>query len=265
MLAIFAIVPACAREINDTRVTEAVSRSIAALQRSQDQWKIPCMSCHHHGVPLVLYQSARLHGVKVNEESVRAFSVKTFRMLSGYEMALQMPLDAFGIGYGLLAIENAGINAGITAEILARRFQHSQHSDGHWSANDVRPPHSHSTFAATVLAVRAMDRHLPMSQAAGREEQFVRARQWLRRQTPVSTEDSTFRLLGLTWAHAGEADRNYAATDLLRRQRPDGGWGQMPDLESDAYSTGEALVALARSGAVATTDETYRRGVRFLL
>jgi hypothetical protein len=34
---------------------------------------------------------------------------------------------------------------------------------------------------------------------------------------------------------------------LTKRQQNDGGWRQLPGLESDAYATGQAFVALALS------------------
>jgi hypothetical protein len=52
---------------------------------------------------------------------------------------------------------------------------------------------------------------------------------------------------------------------LAAEQRPDGGWAQLPTMAPDAYATGEALVALAESGAIKTGDAVYQRGVRFLL
>ncbi len=48
-------------------------------------------------------------------------------------------------------------------------------------------------------------------------------------------------------------------------QRADGGWSQIPTLASDAYATGQALTALAESGALKPTDPVYQKGVRFLL
>ena len=39
----------------------------------------------------------------------------------------------------------------------------------------------------------------------------------------------------------------------------------MPPLGSDAYATGEALVALKESGALSVNDPAYQKGVRFLL
>ena len=41
-----------------------------------------------------------------------------------------------------------------------------------------------------------------------------------------------------------------AASALLKEQRSDGGWAQLPTLESDAYATGQALYALVESGAM---------------
>ena len=86
-----------------------------------------------------------------------------------------------------------------------------------------------------------------------------------RRAKPQSNEDHAFHLLGLTWVKAGRAAIRAAASALTARQRADGGWSQLPYLESDAYATGQALVALAESGAVNAADPAYRRGVEFLV
>jgi len=52
---------------------------------------------------------------------------------------------------------------------------------------------------------------------------------------------------------------------LLRSQRPDGGWEQTDEMGSDAYATGSALVALHFAGNLKTNDPAYQRGVAFLL
>jgi hypothetical protein len=56
-----------------------------------------------------------------------------------------------------------------------------------------------------------------------------------------------------------------AARELGQTQRPDGGWGQLDKMESDAYATGTALVALQQAGGLATGDQAYRRGLKYLL
>ena len=55
------------------------------------------------------------------------------------------------------------------------------------------------------------------------------------------------------------------AKDLLAEQRPDGGWAQLSTLASDAYATGQALVALSESHSLPVAATAYQRGVQFLL
>ena len=52
---------------------------------------------------------------------------------------------------------------------------------------------------------------------------------------------------------------------LRREQRKDGGWAQLPTLESDAYATGEALYTLAQFVKDPMADPAWQRGLRFLL
>jgi hypothetical protein len=103
----------------------------------------------------------------------------------------------------------------------------------------------------------------------GRGEEIAgrvaRARDWLVSATPRTTEDRTFQLLGLKWAGAGKADVDKAVAGLLAQQGKDGGWSQLVSMPSDAYATGQVLVALQQSGAVSVADLAYLRGTRFLL
>src|SRR5262249_34499002 len=103
----------------------------------------------------------------------------------------------------------------------------------------------------------------------GRKEEFVasvdRARRWLWSVKAETNEEAVFQLLGLHWA--GEPAERLAdlARSLLQRQRKDGGWAQLPALESDAYATGEVLYALAQAVKLPVTDPALQRGLRFLL
>jgi hypothetical protein len=73
------------------------------------------------------------------------------------------------------------------------------------------------------------------------------------------------QLLGLTWSGAGSELLRKTARGLLAEQRPDGGWGQLTALESDAYATGQAMVALKASGVMGASEMAWQRAEAFLL
>jgi hypothetical protein len=103
----------------------------------------------------------------------------------------------------------------------------------------------------------------------GRNEEFTacveRGCQWLWKVKAETNEEGIFQLLGLHWA--GEPAQKLAdlAQELRQQQRKDGGWAQLPMLESDAYATGQALYTLAQAVQLPVTDAGWQRGLRFLL
>jgi hypothetical protein len=94
------------------------------------------------------------------------------------------------------------------------------------------------------------------------EERIGRARDWLQRAAAITNDDAAMQMVGLHWASRDVASLGRA---LLARQRADGGWAQNPNLESDAFATGESLWALRECGALNARDAAYRRGVKYLM
>jgi hypothetical protein len=103
----------------------------------------------------------------------------------------------------------------------------------------------------------------------GREKEFAacigRGCRWLWKVKAETNEEAVFQLLGLHWA--GEPAEKLAdlAKTLKQQQRKDGGWAQLPTLESDAYATGEVLYTLAQAAKVSVSDPAWQRGLRFLV
>src|SRR6058998_2240381 len=104
---------------------------------------------------------------------------------------------------------------------------------------------------------------MPEQRRLERDRSIRAARDWLAATRPASTEDAAFRVMGLVWADAPPDQIAAARRDLVALQRPSGGWAQLPSYEPDAYSTGEALVALHESGMPAG-DGRRRAGAEFL-
>ena len=122
-----------------------------------------------------------------------------------------------------------------------------QASDGRWINNVPRPPMLSSDVSATALAIHAI-KHYGWQ---GRKEEFAasieHARRWLWTVAAETNEETIFQLLGLHWAGESAEKLTCLAKSLLQEQRKDGGWAQLPTLESDAYATGEALYTLRNS------------------
>jgi hypothetical protein len=129
----------------------------------------------------------------------------------------------------------------------------------------VRPPLETSDFQVTAATIRSLLAFAPKSQETEYRKSAERAVRWLETAEPASTEDYTFQILGLIWGGGSREAVRKAGSRLLALQRSDGGWGQITRLASDAYATGQALVALRQSGTLAPGDAPYQRGVRFLL
>src|SRR5262249_14661437 len=136
---------------------------------------------------------------------------------------------------------------------------------GRWWQGPPRVPVESSDFTATACAIRTLKASTSASREDVAAESLRKARQWLERTKPSSTEDKTFRLYGLKWAEASRDAIDAAVEDLKHAQNADGGWGQMPGFNSDAYATGQALVMLHDCGGVDGSDRGYRRGIRYLL
>jgi hypothetical protein len=82
-----------------------------------------------------------------------------------------------------------------------------------------------------------------------------------------ATDERALQLLGLKWAGVSSNNQvvRKASHALLTEQQSDGGWAQRPSLPSDAYATGQALLALVESGAIRVADTAFKNGVQFLL
>jgi hypothetical protein len=248
-------------------VKSAVEKAIALLEKSGPQFvKVSgCTSCHHQSLPQMAYSAARARGFAVDEKNAE-YQVKavlaTFKPVTA-DMAAgkpNIPDPAISVSYALVGLAAEGYAPNATTAAMAHLISLQQTADGSFLAFPARPPIESSAFTATALSIRAL-------QVYGKsvEQSVERARHWLESAHPQTTEDRAMQLLGLTWAKAGRNALAPAARELLKQQRPDGGWGQLTGLESDAYATGQALAALRISGQLEPPDSDWRKGVGFLL
>ncbi|MBI1898767.1 MAG: hypothetical protein HYS04_19865 [Acidobacteria bacterium] len=160
----------------------------------------------------------------------------------------------------------ASVSANLNTDAVAMYLKSRQMPDGQWAfgSGDTRPPLCSLYIGQTALSMRALQLYAPKSDKAAYEKSIQLAAAWLARARPANNDDRGWRLLGLAWAGKDKDATRQAMRDLLAVQRADGGWSDIASMESTAYATGKALVALQTAG-LPVSHAAYERAVRFLL
>lgn len=253
-------------------VAAALARSLPLLQRAGPDFMASsserCISCHHQSLPAMAIGLARERGLKIDAKLEREQAAETLEVVAPRR---ELYLQGFGVvdrldpGYWLAGVADAGRPADGTIEALVHYLTLKQSADGHWQPGLYRPPMVGSEFTTTALSLRALQRFGPKGRAAEITKRIERARDWLRKASPKTTEDRVFHLLGLAWSGADAETIRKSTADLVALQRDDGGWAQLKSLGTDAYATGQVLYALNQGGGLAVTDPAYQKGVKYLL
>jgi hypothetical protein len=252
-------------------VRAAVERAIAPLQRSDVAFldRAGCVSCHNNSLTAMMVSEARARGFEVNEEIASSQLKRIAAFLEdNSERALEnegLPGGIDTVSYILLGMAAERYPSDTVTDIWARYAKNSQSPDGSFRCATTRPPLESSDFQVTAATIRSLLAYAPASYRREYRTAVERAVRWLATAEPASTEDHVFQILGLKWGGSSRITIRKSAVKLLKLQRSDGGWGQVPALTSDAYATGQALLALWESGLLKPDDAQYQRGVRYLV
>lgn len=228
-----------------------------------------CFACHNQAIPILALTTARSRGFDFPEEDlckqmefIAAFLKKNRdNYLKGRGQGGQIDMA----GYALLTLELGGWKSDPTTEAVAEYLLLYNKDLDHWRATSNRPPSEASVFTANYLALRSLKTFGTVEQKERITERIATVRDWLLKTVAKDTEDRVFRLWALQAAEAPDCDVQAAVQELLKSQRKDGGWGQLDTMNSDAYATGTALVALHQAGGLETCVPAYQRGLQFLL
>lgn len=259
-------------ELPVTELRSAVDKSlpllVAGAKGSMEQRK-QCFTCHNQGLPILALTLARSRGYSVDEEHyaaqikfTAAFLEKNrARYLEGKGQGGQADMA----GYAMWTLADGQWPADETTAAVAEYFLLFQKDSDHWRSVSNRPPTEASEFTATYVSLRALKSFSTPDRRERINEKLAQVQKWLLQAEPKDTEDRVFHLRSLVLLEAPREQISQAAERLLKQRREDGGWAQLADLESDAYATGSALVALQESGQLKSDSDAYQQGLRFLL
>jgi hypothetical protein len=169
------------------------------------------------------------------------------------------------LAYVLVGLDAEAYKADLSTDAVAMFIQSHQMADGHWAGGpEARPPLCSDEIGQTVLAMRGMQLYAPPVDKAAFAKSIQLAATWIGEFQPTLTYDMAWWLQGLVWGGKSKEAILKARKDLLSAQRPDGGWSDMQTMESNAFTTGLAMIALQSSG-LPVSDAAYQRGVQYLL
>jgi ankyrin repeat protein len=255
-------------------IQAAVPASLALLQRTDASFvpKAGCFSCHNQSLTAMAVAQARKSGFHVDEQT-SAMQVKVNAgSLAGSRDLLHQGVFIPGINanpsilaYVLLGLDAEGYKPDLSTDAVAMFIQTHQMADGHWAFGpEARPPLCADGLAQTVLSMRGLQFYAPRVDKAAYAKSIQLAAAWIGAYRPRTNYDLAWRLQGLVWGDQGKDAILKARRDLLAAQRSDGGWSDLASMESGAYTTGLAMIALQSSG-LPVSDPAYQRGVQYLL
>ena len=249
-----------------------VTKSLPLLQTLGTKFieQSGCVSCHNNALPAMAVAIARERGFKIDEQAVQTENAKIAELWGakreGYLQGSGAPGGNDTASYILLGMAANKLPANAMTDAVVHYVAGQQTPAGNWEIlTRSRPPLEASHFNATALSLRGLQLYAPKGRSEAVKQQIAKARQWLTQASPQTNEDSAFHLFGLHWSGADKAVKQKSAANLLAQQRSDGGWAQLATMQSDAFATGQSLVALHRAGGMPTSDPAYQRGVQYLL
>jgi ankyrin repeat protein len=266
--------PMAAHQVPDPAPTTArlaVTKGMDLLERTTGTFFVnsACGACHAQNVTDFAVMSARKHGIAINDAAAAQRASGAAAVFGSTASGLLERVDGPAIDiqlYTLGGFAAGGYPADRATDALVVNVSAQQWHDGRWHIGGLsRPPIEDGDFSRTALGVRALKVYGLPGRRAEMTDRISRALAWLQSNKPLTTEDRSFRLMGLAWGGVNADAVRRAATDLVAAQRADGGWSQRDEMTSDAYATGLAMYALRESGALAATADPIQKGAKYLL
>ncbi len=254
----------------------AIQDSIPLLQRADFNFSTNagCVSCHNNSLTAMTLGLARKQGFVVDEKiaakqveaNLESLSKARDQMHQGFMLPTEDNFTEHIVAYTLIGLNAEGYKSDLNTDAAAMHILWRQQSNGEWffPDADTRQPLCLIRIGQTALSMHALQLYAPKMDAATYRRSIELAAGWLANVKSLNNDDRSWRLVGLAWAGTNKAATQKAIQELLATQKSDGGWSDLPSMESTAYATGKSLVALHIAG-LAVSDSAYQRGVKWLL
>lgn len=259
-----------AQDLPAPDIRAIVDRSLPYIQAGGMDWRTDqkCASCHTTTFTAWALNRAVESGFAIDEETVQDWNLWSRDWINHVAVKRRdkatrddtLLAENDSVGQLLLGRPRGEQRASKWVAEYRSFLAKSQNEDGSWKAGGQLPLQKRSQRetqeVSTMWALVAL-------RDSGATEDMLQpavesAEKWLGTKTQgTSIEWWATRLL--VQREAGESDAaDMSRQAILKHQQEDGGWGWLVNDTSDALSTGIALYALAKDGAVAEDAEVLR-------
>jgi squalene-hopene/tetraprenyl-beta-curcumene cyclase len=255
--------------VDDAAIRQAVINATVFLDTGGAELEkgASCINCHHAPLRRWALHEADRAGIQVDLDALQRLTANQLQKLA----ELQDDYRDKQWGHSLSAFYVLG-NVDDVSSTVSGDLLHSltdiivveQSADGSWKAAqqfaNQRRPGRDADQVQTMWSV------LALSAASGAEVTAARNRglEWLNATEPGTTIDARALRVLIERQWGQPERRQQALMQLLKTQRPDGGWGWQPDDPGEAWATGLALYALSQSNEEELAS-VIDRGRSFLL
>ncbi len=255
-------------------VESAVLRGLARVKQAAIDWQenTTCFSCHHQTLPMLAATEAKRAGFPLDQGWLKSQADTTLAYFEertdDMDVGDHVPGGAATTGYGLWALSLDQRPSDETTTSMVKyllqiqgvvrlrdakvensaNVDSARKNDGHWQASCRRAPMQASLIGDTVLVLIGIEKYATRDQRSQVEAAHAMAERWLSQAPLRSQQDRLWRLWGWHRLGGDEALKQGMIDAILSEQRDDGGWAETKDRQSDAYSTGQTLFMLLKSG-----------------
>lgn len=252
-------------------IPAAIRRAIPRLEAGAagSAKKRQCFTCHNQALPVLALAMAQRKGFVTNRA---VFTAQVQHTVAHLRRGQERYLEGRGqggqvitAGYALWTLQAGSYSPDALTTAVTGYLLQYQKEASHWSHPGKRPPSTGSDFTTTYVALRGLSDFGTDAQQRSITARRKVIAQWLTTAPSKDTEDLVFTLRTLDLLDTDPNSIKRQITKLLEKQRPDGGWSQTDQLDSDAYATGSVLAAMLETGSLQPNHKAVQRGTAYLV